>query len=154
MGNVLNLSGIALTSTQGRWRALAHKLVTNALLPGAEQIDREAQFPAKNLSLIADAGLSGLILPKEVGGAGENLMTCALVVEAHAGHGEAGRRRSVRPVGSSLQLRWPEFGYGLVPANDEWPCREVVVKGWRGPRDERDWPKRLTWGEPWPWVTA
>ncbi len=79
---------------------------------------------------------------------------CALVVEAHAGHGEAGRRRSVRPVGSSLQLRWPEFGYGLVPANDEWPCREVVVKGWRGPRDERDWPKRLTWGEPWPWVTA
>jgi len=93
---------------------------------------------------------------------------CALVVEAHAGHGEQGKNRSVRPIGSSLLLRWPEFGYGIAPAerphgdatctdiHQGRPCpdatRVVDVKAWRGPRDERNWPDRLTWGQPWPWV--
>jgi hypothetical protein len=81
---------------------------------------------------------------------------CALVVEAHAGHGEQGRSRSVRPAGSSLLLRWPEFGFGLAPADEPLPgqaCREVVVKPWRGPRDERKWPTQLVWGQDggWPW---
>lgn len=84
---------------------------------------------------------------------------CALVTEAHAGHGEAGKKRSVRPTGSSLLLRWPEFGYGLAPAEDPpagEPCQDVFVKSWRGPRDERSWPNRLTWGDPagWPWQIA
>jgi hypothetical protein len=84
---------------------------------------------------------------------------CALVIEAHAGHGEAGKKRSVRPVGSSLLLRWPEFGYGIAPAEDPppgQPCRDVHVKPWRGARDERNWPTRLTWGDPdgWPWQIA
>lgn len=81
---------------------------------------------------------------------------CALVIEAHAGHAEQGRGRSVRPVGSSLLLRWPEFGFGLAPADEPapgQPCREVEVRPWRGQRDEREWPTRLTWGNPdgWPW---
>jgi hypothetical protein len=77
---------------------------------------------------------------------------CALVVEAHAGHGMPGRHRSVRPIGSSLLLRWPEFGLGIVPSEEADPCRRVEVRSWRGARDERDWPRHLTWGEPWPWV--
>lgn len=80
---------------------------------------------------------------------------CALVVEAHAGHGEPGKHRSVRPLGSSLLLRWPEFGYGIAPAcepDSENHVREVEVKPWRGDRDERQWPNRLVWGTPWPWV--
>lgn len=91
---------------------------------------------------------------------------CALVVEAHAGHGEATRGRSVRPIGSSLLLRWPEFGYGIKPAEKVHgslmcdqvhagkPCRPTVVdvQPWRGARDEREWPEQLTWGDPWPWV--
>jgi hypothetical protein len=79
---------------------------------------------------------------------------CALVIEAHAGHGEQGRGRSVRPTGSSLLLRWPEFGFGLVPDEDARPghaTKDVAVRSWRGPRDERDWPTHLTWGEQWPW---
>jgi 5S rRNA maturation endonuclease (ribonuclease M5) len=83
---------------------------------------------------------------------------CALVVEAHAGHGgpgESGKHRSVRPLGSSLLLRWPEFGYGIAPGcepDSENNVREVEVRPWRGDRDERKWPKRLVWGSPWPWV--
>lgn len=86
---------------------------------------------------------------------------CALVTEAHAGHGEAGKSRSVRPTGSSLLLRWPEFGYGLVPSAFDQPdangtFRRVDVLPWRGPRDERDWPRHIEYGDkgemPWrPW---
>lgn len=80
---------------------------------------------------------------------------CALIIEAHAGHGEQGKNRSVRPAGSSLLLRWPEFGLGIVPAVDP-PVQLVDVKTWRGPRDERDWPVALAWGKPdqWPWQIA
>lgn len=79
---------------------------------------------------------------------------CALVVEAHAGHGEQGKNRSVRPLGSSLLLRWPEFGYGIRPATEpdsNGRVRLVNVDRWRGDRDERNWPTRLAWGTPWPW---
>ncbi|WP_326642982.1 AAA family ATPase [Streptosporangium sp. NBC_01755] len=84
---------------------------------------------------------------------------CAMVIEAHAGHGEQGKNRSVRPVGSSLLLRWPEFGFGIAPAYEPdpgEPCRTVEVKAWRGARDQRDWPTQLTWGGEgsWPWQIA
>lgn len=80
---------------------------------------------------------------------------CALVVEAHAGHGEHGVNRSVRPVGSSLLLRWPEFGYGIKPfagPDSSGRVRHVKVEPWRGDRDNRDWPNQLVWGDPWPWA--
>lgn len=88
---------------------------------------------------------------------------CALITEAHAGHGQGGSfTRSVRPIGSSLLMRWPEFGYGIVPHPDEQPdehgrTRRVLVKAWRGPREERHWPLELIWGThdlDWPWVPA
>lgn len=87
---------------------------------------------------------------------------CAMVIEAHAGHGEQGANRSVRPVGSSLLLRWPEFGLGMAPPPEQPPllagerCTTVVIKSWRGGRDDRDWPARLTYGGEgnWPWQIA
>lgn len=77
---------------------------------------------------------------------------CALVVETHAPHGGSVGPRSLRPVGSSLFLRWPEFGYGITPAKED---GVFYLRSWRGARDERDWPSRLAWGGPgrWPWVT-
>ena len=79
---------------------------------------------------------------------------CALIVEGHSPHGN-GETRPVRPIGSSLFRRWPEFGYGISPAMDGDPCTEVRVRAWRGARDERHWPKFLRWGteaNEWPWV--
>lgn len=86
---------------------------------------------------------------------------CALITEAHAGHG-AGYERNLRPTGSSLLMRWPEFGYGIRPAPDAEPdehghCRHVRVQAWRGPREEREWPRELIWGTrefDWPWIPA
>jgi 5S rRNA maturation endonuclease (ribonuclease M5) len=82
---------------------------------------------------------------------------CALVIEAHSGHGEAGKNRSVRPAGSSLLLRWPEFGYGIRPATDARPCRHVEFAPWRGDREARNWPTHLAWADStsnWPWQVA
>jgi 5S rRNA maturation endonuclease (ribonuclease M5) len=83
---------------------------------------------------------------------------CAVIIEGHAPHGDNGVR-ALRPVGSSLFMRWPEFGYGIrrAPAtkDDKATKRRVVVQAWRGPREERAWPKNLEWGREgldWPWV--
>lgn len=77
---------------------------------------------------------------------------CALVVEAHAGHGFGQGERPVRPTGTSLWLRWPEFGYGLRAADGYSPENRVVdFVAWRGDRSERQWPKKLRSGGIWPW---
>jgi hypothetical protein len=58
-----------------------------------------------------------------------NSVGCALVIEAHAGHGNQISERDVRPVGSSLLLRWPEFGYGLAPGRQEQDARRTCGPG-------------------------
>lgn len=81
---------------------------------------------------------------------------CAVVVEAHSGHSMDSRgNRQVRPIGASMWLRWPEFGYGLRRTADSAPDARVVdFIGWRGDRDERSWPQRLKAGGVWPWSEA
>lgn len=85
---------------------------------------------------------------------------CALIIEAHAGHGEGANGRSVRPTGSSLLMRWPEFGIGITPCGTTatgGPNSTVELKHWRGQRDQRNWPKYLTYGDPhqeFPWKVA
>jgi replicative DNA helicase len=77
---------------------------------------------------------------------------CALLLAAHAGLGFGGEKRPVRPTGSSLWLRWPEFGYGMRPTDNHAPgSREVDLVPWRGDRSERSWPTRLVSGGTWPW---
>jgi hypothetical protein len=81
----------------------------------------------------------------------------ALIAEAHVGHGPAGQQRHLRPTGSSLFLRWPEFGYGIRAFADavaeEHPSMVEVV-AWRGSRDERHWPKLLKHSDLLPWTPA
>lgn len=87
-------------------------------------------------------------------------VNCCLLIEAHAGHGgEDPSKRSVRPIGSSLLMRWPEFGIGITPCGTTETGglnSTVEVKHWRGQRDQRDWPRWLTYGDPgrWPWKVA
>jgi alkylation response protein AidB-like acyl-CoA dehydrogenase len=81
MPNALNLTGIALTLNQGKWKRLARSLAQEALAPNAVQVDREGAFPTVSLSAVAAAGLLGLPVAQELGGPGENILTCALVIE-------------------------------------------------------------------------
>ncbi|MFG2716585.1 DnaB-like helicase N-terminal domain-containing protein [Streptomyces goshikiensis] len=78
----------------------------------------------------------------------------ALLIEAHSPHAAPGvKRRDMRPIGSSLWLRWPEYGFGLAPAAGEGSeeLRLMDWVPWRGPRSERDWPEQLCQGATWPW---
>lgn len=79
----------------------------------------------------------------------------AFIMEHHAPHrGPQDKERSVRPYGSSTFLKWPDFGYGLRP------LEEQGVYEWqktRFPRVRtRHFPTHLRWGKPgtdeWPWV--
>ncbi|MFG3340565.1 AAA family ATPase [Glycomyces sp. NPDC048151] len=83
---------------------------------------------------------------------------CVLLMEAHAGHTKDGAGRMLRPAGSSLLLRWPEFGFGLRRAKECDPSDPrpslVDLEAWRGARDERDWPVGFRHGRSgdWPWM--
>lgn len=80
---------------------------------------------------------------------------CAVWMEAHAPHHNGfGHHRALRPLGSSLWMRWPEFGYGIRLADDELAKKERLmnVVSWRGPREERSWPVQIKQGHEWPWI--
>lgn len=79
----------------------------------------------------------------------------ALLLEAHAGKGEdhSGARR-MAPIGSSLWMRWPEYGFGIRrsrEAKSEVRPELVDVVSWRGTREERQWPGHLRHGSKLPW---
>lgn len=83
---------------------------------------------------------------------------CAVLMEAHAPHHNGqSAHRNLRPLGSSLWMRWPEFGFGLRPVEDEKSastadgCRGRRFLPWRGMRDERDWPQFVRQDDDWPW---
>lgn len=63
-----------------------------------------------------------------------------LWMENHAPHGSHGQR-SLRPIGTSLWLRWPEYGKGFKQDPDN--PKALLVESWRGDRTKVYWPKRL-----------
>ena len=76
---------------------------------------------------------------------------CALFMETHAPHDSFTKFGKIRPSGSRLWIRWPEFILTLSPvdkgSNEHWWLNHA-----RGPRDERDWPAGLKRGGDFPWV--
>lgn len=92
----------------------------------------------------------------------------AMLIEAHSGLGQGGTERPIRPRGSSVQLGWPEIGFGIRPDprpevmedrqfmaplfNNRETHMECVA--WRGQREDRDWPTHIKYGlsDQLPWV--
>lgn len=74
----------------------------------------------------------------------------SVLMEAHTGHGmQNDRNGAMRPYGSSMWLRWPEFGMAMIPHRG----KPVQIKHWRGARsDDRTWPGGLRRGDVLPWV--
>lgn len=80
---------------------------------------------------------------------------CTVVLEHHSPHAQAGQKRTTRPIGSSLWMRWPEFGVGIRPADESTKDHRVAdVEHWRGMREERDWPEKLEQDTFLPWRQA
>lgn len=90
---------------------------------------------------------------------------CAVVLEAHAGHGAFGTSRSTRPLGSSMWMRWVESGIGIAPfqETDEAAKTPLKIEHWKPSRDRdlKHWPEVIRHGHrdpytrkltEWPWV--
>lgn len=81
----------------------------------------------------------------------------AFIMEHHAPHrGNGDKDRSVRPYGSSTFLKWPDFGYGLKPEEDE---GYYELQKTRFPRvRSRHFPGWMRWGKEntleWPWESV
>ena len=63
----------------------ATKIAADVSRPNADDVDSEGRFPDESMKALSDAGLSGLCLPKAVGGKGEDMRALAGVVEELAG---------------------------------------------------------------------
>lgn len=77
----LNLDGLALTPEAGAVRRTAEAVSREILRPNAERVDREGAFPLENMRALGEAGLLGLLVPKELGGPGHSVHTAAVVTE-------------------------------------------------------------------------
>lgn len=75
-------------------------------------------------------------------------MGFSLILETHAPQ-EYGGKRNLRPIGSSIWLRWPEFVMSFAPVEAHpHVVRITTLKG----RDERHWPTFMERGGLWPWT--
>lgn len=75
---------------------------------------------------------------------------CALWLEHHAPLGESMTNRQLRPFGSAVWSRWPEFGISLTPDISSGLAYTYDVKHFRGARDDRPWPTRIKRGRLFP----
>lgn len=75
---------------------------------------------------------------------------CALWIEHHAPLGTSISSRDLRPFGSAVWSRWPEFGISLQPDPTALGAYVYDVRHFRGARDERQWPIKMKRGTTFP----
>ena len=97
-----------LSDEQRMIRETARTFTDNEIVERARQNDRNEHFDTELVSMIADQGYLGAIVPREYGGAGLDYVTYAIVVE-EIGRG-CSAMRTVISVQTSLVcsalLRW------------------------------------------------
>lgn len=75
---------------------------------------------------------------------------CAMWLEHHAPLGTTLATRELRPFGSAVWSRWPEFGISLQPDPTAPEPYVYDVRHFRGARDERQWPLKIKRGTTFP----
>ena len=75
---------------------------------------------------------------------------CALWMEQHAPLGNSASGRDLRPFGSAVWSRWPEFGLSMERDVTGGGPNIFKIGSFRGDRDERQWPTVVKWGETFP----
>lgn len=77
---------------------------------------------------------------------------CALWLEHHAPLGTTLTTRELRPFGSAVWSRWPEFGLALQPDPTASQPYVYQIKHFRGARDQRYWPQKMMRGKVFPFI--
>ncbi len=78
-----------------------------------------------------------------------DIYQCAMWLEHHAPLGTSMTTRELRPFGSAVWSRWPEFGISLQP-DSTGMAFHYDIRHFRGARDERQWPTRIKRGKRFP----
>ncbi|HYR50555.1 MAG TPA: acyl-CoA dehydrogenase family protein [Candidatus Eisenbacteria bacterium] len=72
---------LELTAEHATFRAAVRELAQGVVLPLAAEVDREHRFPDEAVKAAADAGLMGVLIPSEYGGAGLDALAFAICIE-------------------------------------------------------------------------
>lgn len=75
---------------------------------------------------------------------------CAMWLEHHAPLGSSMGSRELRPFGSAVWSRWPEFGLSLTPDPTSTEGYVYNVSHFRGARDRRKFPTKMRRGKVFP----
>lgn len=75
---------------------------------------------------------------------------CAMWLEHHAPLGSSMGSRDLRPFGSAVWSRWPEFGLSLTPDPTSTEGYVYNVTHFRGARDKRAFPTKMRRGKTFP----
>jgi alkylation response protein AidB-like acyl-CoA dehydrogenase len=76
-----------LSERQKKLQATLIDLCANHMRENAVESDKKLLYPRKNFKLLAEHGFLGLLVPKELGGMGENHVSAAMAVETIARYG-------------------------------------------------------------------
>ncbi len=79
MGRLAQTEG--LTDVQRQIIDTVREFTDREIIPRAQQLERDDEYPQKIVDAMGEMGLFGLTIPEEYGGLGESLLTYALVVE-------------------------------------------------------------------------
>lgn len=70
-----------LAPQHATFRAVVRELAQGVALPHAAEVDRDYRFPDEAVKAAADAGLLGVLIPREYGGAGLDAIAFAVCIE-------------------------------------------------------------------------
>jgi len=87
--------------TAAAWRDRARELAAEHVAPLAEEIDREQRYPTEHIQTFVDAGLTGMLVPEEFGGAGLSMEAiCAITEEISAACSSTGAILAAHALGA------------------------------------------------------
>jgi len=151
-----------MTDVQPEWRSMKRRVVNLlATKDRADVIRRVVHYnpdilymgTAYKLTDVADEQHRAVRAIQSVVDRIRQEVSCSIVIEHHAGHGFQNDRNKMRPEGSSYWLRWPDFGYGMIPLQTSNNRRLMKLAPWRGDRaDNRTYPMAVREGDVMPWV--
>jgi alkylation response protein AidB-like acyl-CoA dehydrogenase len=95
-----------LDAEAAEWKERARAIAAERFAPLAEELDREQRYPYEHVETFVETGLSGMLVPREIGGAGLSMVTiCAIVEEVSAACSSTGAILAAHALGAvPLQL--------------------------------------------------
>jgi alkylation response protein AidB-like acyl-CoA dehydrogenase len=72
---------LEIAGEHATFRAAVRELAQGTVLPLAEEVDRDHRFPQEAVTAAAEAGLLGVLIPREYGGAGLDALAFAICIE-------------------------------------------------------------------------